>query len=93
MGIPNKFVSMAKKKCPNCRKGDMYCNKSIFPLKDMMNMPEHCPNCGMKYEIEVGFWFGGSTFRVWDDRVVESGVFEGWGKVCLSALDAGVGAG
>lgn len=58
MGAPNKFLSMAKKKCPNCRKGDMYCNKSIFPLKGMMDMPEHCPSCGMKYEIEVGFWFG-----------------------------------
>lgn len=21
-------------------------------------MPEHCPNCGQKYELEVGFYYG-----------------------------------
>ncbi len=21
-------------------------------------MPEHCPVCGQKYEIELGFWYG-----------------------------------
>jgi hypothetical protein len=24
----------------------------------MLDMPEHCPNCGQKYEIELGFWYG-----------------------------------
>lgn len=56
--IPNKLVSMAKQKCPNCRKGGMYTNKRIFPLSKMMDMPEYCPNCGQKYEIELGFWYG-----------------------------------
>jgi ribosomal protein S27AE len=55
---PNKLASMAKQKCPNCRKGGMFTNKSIFPLGKMMDMPEHCPNCGQKYEIELGFWYG-----------------------------------
>jgi hypothetical protein len=55
---PNKLVSMAKQKCPNCRKGGMFTNKSIFPLGKMMDMPEHCPHCGQKYEIEIGFWYG-----------------------------------
>jgi uncharacterized protein (DUF983 family) len=45
-------------KCPNCRKGNMYINKSIFPLKEMMHMPERCPVCGQKMEIEVGFYYG-----------------------------------
>lgn len=21
-------------------------------------MPERCPSCGLKYELELGFWFG-----------------------------------
>lgn len=45
-------------KCPNCRKGSMYINKSIFPLKDMMKMPDRCPVCGQKMEIELGFYYG-----------------------------------
>lgn len=45
-------------KCPKCRQGNMYTNKSIFPLKDLLDMPEKCPVCGQKYELEVGFYFG-----------------------------------
>lgn len=56
--IPNRFLSMARMKCPNCHKGDMYKNKSIFPLKELMDMPERCTNCGQKFELEVGFWYG-----------------------------------
>lgn len=25
---------------------------------DMLEMPERCPNCGLKYMIEPGFWLG-----------------------------------
>lgn len=56
--VPNRFVSMMKMRCPNCHQGNMYTNKSIFPLGKLMDMPEHCPVCGQKYEIEVGFWYG-----------------------------------
>lgn len=45
-------------KCPNCRKGNMFCTPSIFPLKDLLKMPEHCPECGQKMELEPGFYFG-----------------------------------
>jgi uncharacterized protein (DUF983 family) len=55
---PNMLSAILGMKCPNCRKGDMYINKSIFPLKKMMNMPERCPVCGQKMEIEVGFYYG-----------------------------------
>jgi uncharacterized protein (DUF983 family) len=55
---PNILSSILKMKCPNCRKGNMYINKSIFPLKEMMNMPERFPVCGQKMEIEVGFYYG-----------------------------------
>jgi hypothetical protein len=53
-----RLASMVKMKCPKCRQGDMFTNKSIFPLKKLMDMPEHCPVCGQKFELEVGFYYG-----------------------------------
>jgi hypothetical protein len=55
---PAMLVSMLKNKCPNCRKGNMFVNKSVFPLGKMMDMPERCPVCGQKMELEVGFYYG-----------------------------------
>ena len=55
---PGRWVGMLNMKCPNCRKGNMYLNRSIFPLGHMMDMPEHCPVCGQKMELETGFYFG-----------------------------------
>lgn len=36
----------------------MYTNPGIFPLGKLLHMPERCPVCNQKYEIEVGFWYG-----------------------------------
>ena len=57
-GKPALIPSLFKMRCPNCRKGHMYTNKSIFPLKYVLNMPDHCPVCGQKFELEVGFYYG-----------------------------------
>lgn len=54
----NLLAGIAGMKCPNCRKGNMFTNKSIFPLNAMLKMPEHCPVCGQKMEIEIGFYYG-----------------------------------
>ena len=55
---PGLLPSILNMKCPNCRKGAMFCNKSIFPLKDMMQMPKYCTECGQKMELEIGFYYG-----------------------------------
>ena len=55
---PALVPSILKMKCPNCRKGHMFTNKSIFPLNKLLDMPEKCPVCGQKYELEVGFYYG-----------------------------------
>ncbi|MFA6151432.1 MAG: DUF983 domain-containing protein [Chitinophagaceae bacterium] len=55
---PALFPSILKMKCPNCRKGNMYTNKSIFPLGTMLHMPEKCPECGQIMELEPGFYYG-----------------------------------
>lgn len=54
----NGFLSILKRKCPKCREGEMYTQKGFFPLQKIMDMPEHCPKCGQKYELEPGFWYG-----------------------------------
>lgn len=36
----------------------MFKQKSIFPLKHMLDMPERCEVCGQPMELEVGFYYG-----------------------------------
>lgn len=55
---PNHLVSLLKMKCPCCRKGDMFTQKSMFPLKNLLDMPERCAVCGQKMELQVGFYYG-----------------------------------
>lgn len=55
---PPLLPSILKMKCPNCRKGSMFCTPRIFPLKDLLKMPDRCSVCGQKMELEVGFYYG-----------------------------------
>lgn len=36
----------------------MFCTPSIFPLNDLLKMPDRCEVCGQKMELEVGFYYG-----------------------------------
>jgi hypothetical protein len=36
----------------------MFRNPSIFPLDELLDMPERCPVCGQKMELEPGFYYG-----------------------------------
>ncbi len=55
---PPLLSSILRMKCPNCRKGDMFCRGSVFPLGDLLKMPDHCEVCGQKMELEIGFYYG-----------------------------------
>lgn len=44
-------------KCPRCRKGNIYKHSLFQPLK-FTQMHSHCPVCGLKYEVEPGFFYG-----------------------------------
>lgn len=55
---PALLPSILQMKCPNCRKGHMFTNKSILPLNHLLDMPEKCHVCGQKMELEVGFYYG-----------------------------------
>ncbi|RYD97782.1 MAG: DUF983 domain-containing protein [Sphingobacteriales bacterium] len=55
---PALLPSILQKKCPNCRKGKMFRQNTIFPLRKMLEMPDRCAHCGQKMEIEPGFYYG-----------------------------------
>lgn len=54
-----KISSALKEKCPRCDEGDLFEYKSYLPItKKTFLMKKYCPNCGMKYEKELGFFYG-----------------------------------
>ena len=44
-------------KCPQCREGKMY-DHPVSDLRHLGKMNETCPRCGLKFEIEPGFFYG-----------------------------------
>lgn len=48
MSKPNMIWRVLKAKCPNCSKGNIFLNKSVFPLSGMLKTVDHCTNCGQK---------------------------------------------
>ena len=56
--MPALLPAIFAVKCPACREGNMFCNLSIFPLNHLLDMPERCPVCEQKMELEVGFYYG-----------------------------------
>ncbi len=58
---PGFLWSMFTMKCPRCRIGNMYRQNNPYrklSLRSIFDMPEHCPVCQQKYDIEPGFWYG-----------------------------------
>ena len=55
------FEAFIKQKCPKCRQGEMFpyatYNISRFYLDN-----KNCPVCGLKYEVEPGFFTGAMYF-------------------------------
>lgn len=36
----------------------MFENSNPWNLKKTLSMPERCPECGQRFELEPGFWYG-----------------------------------
>ncbi len=52
----NKFEAIIKGRCPACRKGNMF-EKPYGPFR-RQNMYSTCKICGLRFEVEVGFFWG-----------------------------------
>ncbi|GAA4463525.1 hypothetical protein GCM10023093_12180 [Nemorincola caseinilytica] len=55
---PGLLWSVLTNKCPRCRKGHLFTYKNPYKWGKTVAMPENCPVCGQKYELETGFYFG-----------------------------------
>ena len=58
---PNYYWSILTMKCPRCRRGPMFKDSNAYrklSLSHIFEMPDHCPVCNQKYDLEPGFWYG-----------------------------------
>jgi uncharacterized protein (DUF983 family) len=55
---PLLLPSLLQGKCPSCRKGNIFKNNSVFPLKDCIKIEEYCPVCKQKIKIENNYGQG-----------------------------------
>ena len=58
---PGYLWSVFNMRCPRCRRGPMFTHKNAFKklkLGYILDMPENCPECGQRYDLEQGFWYG-----------------------------------
>ena len=58
---PGYWWSIFTMRCPRCREGLLFKSKnSIKKLSSshILDMPETCPECGQRFELEQGFWYG-----------------------------------
>jgi len=49
---PSLLYSLFTMKCPSCRKGGVFVNKSIFPLNKCLDLNDECEVCGEKMRSE-----------------------------------------
>ncbi len=58
---PNYFWSILTMQCPRCRRGPMFKSSNPYAklkLSHIFDMPDNCPVCKQKYDLETGFWYG-----------------------------------
>lgn len=55
---PPLWWSVVNNRCPRCRKGKLFTHDNPYRFKTTMKMPEQCPVCSQKYELQTGFYFG-----------------------------------
>ena len=52
MAKRSALISFLGMRCPACRQGFAFGNKSVFPLAHCVDLVEHCPTCGQKLIIQ-----------------------------------------
>lgn len=73
---------MLTNRCPRCREGKLFSNPNPYNFKSTMDMPEHCPVCGQRYELQTGFYFGTGFVSYGLSVAILAIVFVAW-KVLL----------
>lgn len=55
-GKGSRIYSILAMKCPRCHEGDIFETKN--PYNKMSAIHKNCPHCELRYEKEMGFFFG-----------------------------------
>ena len=50
---PSALSGILRSKCPKCRKGNIFVNKTVFPLGTCLRTVTECSNCGQKITGEA----------------------------------------
>jgi len=58
MRITDIIYATVANKCPRCNIGHVFENNNPYSLKNGLRMNIHCPHCHMKFEREVGYFYG-----------------------------------
>lgn len=78
MGHRSALEAILSLKCPRCRQGQMFTH-SALNLRKFDDMYEHCPVCQLRYEVELGFYWGAMyisyAFSVFNVLLVGVGLF------------------
>jgi len=53
-----KLYSIFTGSCPKCHKGKLFLNSNPYQPNNWDKMNEKCEHCGLKYEMEPGFFQG-----------------------------------
>lgn len=53
----SKLGAILAEKCPRCREGNVF-EHSLLNVRHFSQTHVHCPVCGLRYEIEPGFFYG-----------------------------------
>jgi len=69
MSTNSRLYSIAFNKCPQCHQGDFFVTNSAFS-RHFDRMHDHCPNCGLNFMPEPGFYWASmfvsyAFFTVW----------------------------
>jgi uncharacterized protein (DUF983 family) len=56
MAKTSQFEAIVKAKCPRCRRGKIF-SGSLYGL-NLQKTNEHCSHCGMRFEVEPGYFYG-----------------------------------
>ncbi|MES2543956.1 MAG: DUF983 domain-containing protein [Bacteroidota bacterium] len=56
--MSNTLFHILNNDCPNCKKGKVFKEKSIFFKFNFPKMHEYCSHCHYKFKKEPGYFFG-----------------------------------
>lgn len=54
----SKLYSIIHMKCPRCHEGAVFPERNPYKLSKMFALHEHCPHCGLRYQLEPSFFYG-----------------------------------